>query len=68
MSLAERLQAAQPHKKPSLAEWLLSLNPKDRELVEQAGRDWTVHALEHFIRDEGVAVSDVSLLKWKATL
>jgi hypothetical protein len=67
-SLAERLEAAAPKKKPNLTEWLASLEPADRALVESAAREWSMHALENFIRKEGVAVSDVSLAKWVDSL
>lgn len=68
MSFLDRLEAARPIKKPDLSEWLDSLTPEELKHVEQAGRDWSIHALEQFIRGEGVAVSDVSILKWKSTL
>lgn len=67
-TLAQRLGAAAPQKKPTLTEWLASLSPEDLKLVEEAGRTWAISSLERFIRSEGVAVSDVSLARWVDTL
>lgn len=67
-TLAQRIDAAAPKKKPTLNEWLASLDATDLKAVEDAGRSWSSHALETFIRGEGVSVSDVSLERWRSTL
>ena len=67
-ALSERLQEAAPQEKPDLTEWLDSLSPDDRALIENAGRSWKINRLEKFIRNEGVRVSDVSLARWVDSL
>jgi hypothetical protein len=65
MSLAERLEAETP--KLSFPEWLISLEPKDRQALEEAARNpaWSTAALVRIIVEEGGPNSKDLIGKWR---
>ena len=69
MSVAERISSANLLRKPTLTEWLASLNEEDLAAIEAAGRGPAADtALELFIRAENVALSKYTLRAWRETL
>lgn len=69
VSVAERFSSANLMRKPSLTEWLDSLDADDLAAVERAGLGPAKDtALETAIRAENVAVSIHSVRAWRDSL
>jgi|GEM_PF-5343407 len=67
MSLAERLESETPKLQQSFSEWLISLEPKDRQALEEAAKNpaWSTAALVRVIVDEGGPNSKGLIGDWR---
>lgn len=69
-ALASRLAAETPKQRLTFTEWVISLEPADRQALEEAGRNraWSNAALARVIHEEGGVAGKDAITRWRASL